>query len=150
MHPRIKGQVLGLESSPGDLFRDSPSEKSGDEEIVCENDNETGIGGDEVETEDRRKIPDPQLPHPEVVAAHNIDHTPYRSWCRWCVEGRGGAEQHRPRHRQHDIPVIGIDYFYLLHQYKGCSFPLSIYESMTINVQELVIRYEVMRIGIKL
>ena len=79
---------------------------------MCESGNEAGIGG-EVETEVRRKIPDPQLPHPDIIAEHNIDHTPYRSWCRWCVEGRGIGEQHRPRHSQHDIPVIGMDYFYL-------------------------------------
>ena len=67
MHPRIKGQVLGLESSPDDLFRDSPSEKSGDEEVACGSDEEAGFDGGEVETEDRRKIPDPQLPHPVPV-----------------------------------------------------------------------------------
>ena len=105
--------MLGLESSPDDLFRDSSSDKSGTEEVVQNGDEETGIDGGEIETEERKRVPDPQLPHPDVIAAHNIDHTPYRSWCRWCVEGRGIGEQHRPRHSQHDIPVIGIDYFYL-------------------------------------
>ena len=76
-------------------------------------DEDCGIDGGEVETEERRNVPDPQLPHPDIVAAHNLDHTPYRSWCRWCVGGRGIGEQHKPRHSQHDIPVIGIDYFYL-------------------------------------
>ena len=113
MHPRIKGQALGVESSPDDLFRGSSSERLGLEEVVQGNAGEAGIDGGEIKTEDRKKVPDPQLPHPDIVAAHNIDHTPCRSWCRWCVVGRGIGEQHRPRHSQHDIRVIGMDYFYL-------------------------------------
>ena len=113
MPPCIKGQALGVESSPDDLFRDSSSEKLGLEEIVQGSDGEGGVDGGEIETEDRKKIPNPQLPHPDIVAEHNIDHTPYRSWCRWCLEGRGVGEQHRPSQSQHDIPVIGMDYFYL-------------------------------------
>ena len=78
----MKGKVLGLESSPDDLFRDSSSDKSGTGEVVQEGGEEFGIDGGEIETEERKRVPDPQLPHPDVIAAHNIDHTPYRSWCR--------------------------------------------------------------------
>ena len=90
MQPCTKGQALGLTSSPGDLFRGSSGDRSGTEEVV-QGDGETGIDGGEVETEERKKVPDPQLPHPDIVAAHSIDHTPCGSWCRWCVGGRGWA-----------------------------------------------------------
>ena len=39
-------------------------------------DGEAGIDGGDVEADDRRKVPDPQLPHPDIVAARDIDHTP--------------------------------------------------------------------------
>ena len=77
----MKGQVLGLESSPDGMFRDSSSIKSGTGEVAQETGEEFGIDGSEVGTDERKQVPDPQLPHPDVVAAHNIDHTPYRSWC---------------------------------------------------------------------
>ena len=68
---------------------------------------------EEEETEDRHEIPDPKLPSPDVIAAHSIDHTPWRNWCRWCVEGRGVGEQHRQSHGQHNVPGVGMDYVYL-------------------------------------
>ena len=39
---------------------------------------------------------------------------PYRSWCGSCVEGRGLGEQ-RGRHagRVHEIPRVGVDYWYI-------------------------------------
>jgi hypothetical protein len=41
-----------------------------------------------------------------------MTHLPYRSWCRWCVLGRGRGLQHRARTGSL-IPIVGIDYFYL-------------------------------------
>ena len=99
------------------------------------------VDGSEDETEERVRIPDPQLPSPEAIAEHNIDHTPYRSWCRWCVEGRGVGEQHRARGSEHEIPIIGMDYFYLTaeglksHEEMGFSRDASGIESLEALVE---------------
>ena len=108
----ITSEALGLETSPEDSFGDLPGEQRVEEEVSGAN-VEANLGGGEVEAEERVRVPDPQLPHPDVVAEHNLDHTPYRSWCRWCVEGRGVGEQHRPKSGEHDVPVIGMDCFCL-------------------------------------
>ena len=60
-----------------------------------------------------KKFPGPRLPSPEEVAAHRIDHLPYRSWCKWCVTGRALGEQHKSREGVSTIPVIGMDYLFL-------------------------------------
>ena len=89
MRAPITSDALGLEISPisaEDLFGEPPSDDQKIEEEAAE---ESSPGGDDVEAEERIRVLNPQLPHPDVVAEHNIDHTPCRSWCRWCVEGRG-------------------------------------------------------------
>ena len=55
---------------------------------------------------------DPRLPSAEEVETHRCDHIPYRSWCKWCVMGRGRGEQHRQAEAP-TIPRVGIDYFYI-------------------------------------
>jgi hypothetical protein len=57
----------------------------------------------------------PTKPSAADVEEHNITHTPYRSWCDSCVEGRGLGEQ-RGRHtgRAHEIPRVGIDYWHII------------------------------------
>ena len=55
---------------------------------------------------------DPKLPTAEAVAAHDCTHLPYRSWCKWCVQGRGRGEQHRQGHEA-VIPQVGLDYFFI-------------------------------------
>ena len=40
---------------------------------------------------------------------------PYRSWCEYCVRGRGKESPHLSRHEQADdgIPVVQMDYAFL-------------------------------------
>ena len=57
-------------------------------------------------------IKDPGNPTQAEIDMHEIDHLPFRSWCRWCVLGRGRGLQHRAR-TEPVIPVIGLDYFFL-------------------------------------
>ena len=42
-----------------------------------------------------RKLQDPKLPSKAEVETHNLNHLPFRSWCRHCVRGRGEEEPHR-------------------------------------------------------
>ena len=66
------------------------------------------------EVEPLKIAPSPVRPSQADVAEHRVTHCPYRSWCDECVEGRGLGEQ-RGRHagRAHEIPLVGLDYFYI-------------------------------------
>ena len=51
-----------------------------------------------VEESCEPRIPhDPRRPTKEERRRHNIHHWPYRSWCKWCVVGRGISSPHRAR-----------------------------------------------------
>ena len=56
----------------------------------------------------------PVKPPAAQVEEHDVTHIPFRSWCDCCVERRGLGEQ-RGRHvgRAHEIPRVGIDYWYI-------------------------------------
>ena len=81
---------------------------------------ENGEEGDEViikddvdeEVEPVRIAPDPGKPTERQIEEHRITHLPFRSWCRWCILGRGRGLQHRARMGS-VIPIIGLDYFFL-------------------------------------
>ena len=48
-----------------------------------------------------------------MIAAHEVSHLPFRSWCSHCVRGRGKSFQHRRvQHDQDDEahPVVSLDY----------------------------------------
>ena len=40
-------------------------------------------------------------------------HIPFRDWCKFCIKGRGLEDQHRPSAEESNIPVIGLDYFFV-------------------------------------
>ena len=95
------------EEEVGDELHDGASitDLQGGDEIVIE---------DQQEVEPLRSASAPTRPSAAEVEEHRITHTPYRSWCDECRRGRGLGEQ-RGRHkgRDHDIPRIGIDYWYI-------------------------------------
>ena len=60
-----------------------------------------------------KPLPIPAKPTPEMIAAHEFSHLPFRSWCSHCVRGRGKSFQHRRvQHDQDDEarPVVSLDY----------------------------------------
>ena len=60
-----------------------------------------------------KPLPIPAKPTPEMIAAHEVSHLPFRSWCSHCVRGRGKSFQHRRvQHDQDDEahPVVSLDY----------------------------------------
>ena len=80
-------------------------EEDDEEDVVCE---ETG-GGD---FRFMRKLHNPKLPSKAGVEAHNLNHLPFRSWCRHCVRGRGQEESHRKaEERDGDgVPEVHLDF----------------------------------------
>ena len=67
---------------------------------------------DEQEVDPAKIAHNPRQPTELELEEHRVDHTPYRSWCKWCVMARGRGEPHcsAPGSR---APRIGIDYFYI-------------------------------------
>ncbi len=66
------------------------------------------------EAADLKTAPAPIMPPPAIVEEHRVTYIPYRSWCDECARGRGLGEQ-RGRHtgRAHEIPRVGVDYWYI-------------------------------------
>ena len=60
-----------------------------------------------------RGIPPPLEPSAADIAKHNINHFPYRSWCRHCLSGRRPNSQHRSsgpkraRNTHSFVPIMG-------------------------------------------
>ena len=83
-------------------------------------DDDQGAADDQVEIQPEQEAADlkiafaPTKPSAAEIEEHRVTHYPYRSWCDECREGRGLGE-HRGRHagRSHDIPRVGIDYWYI-------------------------------------
>ncbi|CAK9082159.1 unnamed protein product [Durusdinium trenchii] len=56
-----------------------------------------------------------ESPSPEVIAAHNLTHTPYASWCPACLSAKGRPDQHSgdaSHLAQRSMPYISFDLFY--------------------------------------
>ena len=70
----------------------------------------------EEETESQKVITTPCAPTPAQIEEHRIDHLPFRSWCRECVEGRGREAPHHPSKGERDISTISFDYFGITKQ----------------------------------
>ena len=66
----------------------------------------------EYDVEPINKASNPRLPSAADVEEHNRTHIPYRSWCKWCVEGRGRGDQHRSSPGS-SVPIVGADYFFM-------------------------------------
>ena len=75
----------------------------GEEEITIE---------EEQDDEPLKVARDPQLPSQEDVECHRCCHIPFRSWCRWCVMGRGRGDPHLSSAGS-NIPIVGLDYFFI-------------------------------------
>ena len=67
---------------------------------------------EDEEIERLKHLPDPGRPTGRQVEEHRKTHLPFRSWCKWCVLGRGRGLQHR-RGDGSIIPIIGMDYFFI-------------------------------------
>ncbi len=59
----------------------------------------------------------PQRVSQREMEEHRLTHTPFRSWCRWCVMARARNAQHRSKAADGDegckVPRISMDYFFM-------------------------------------
>ena len=74
-------------------------------------DNEVSVDGNGEEAEPVRHVADPGAPSKKQVDEHRETHIPFRSWCKWCVLGRGRGTQHRKACTS-TVPIVGVDGFF--------------------------------------
>ena len=72
---------------------------------------EADVTVDVEDVQPLQKLITPELPSREEIEAHRIDHWPYRSWCRECVEGFGRERDHG--HGKQKIAMISMDYAFV-------------------------------------
>ena len=75
---------------------------------------EISIEDEEAEEEPAKFQRCPGDPTEKELEQHRTTHLPYRSWCRFCVMGRGCGRHHKHTGRKSSIPRIGLDYFYII------------------------------------
>ena len=66
-----------------------------------------------VEARTPWRVREPGDPTPEERAQHELTHLPFRSWCRFCVMGRGRQEGHFRQSKKEssdNMPEISLDY----------------------------------------
>ena len=69
---------------------------------------------EETEAASLRPLKSPAAPTQREIEEHEISHCPYRSWCRFCVMGRGKADPHQ-RHKDEEsaVAIISCDYCFM-------------------------------------
>ena len=56
----------------------------------------------------------PHEPTNEEIEDHNINHLPYRNWCRKCVDGRGKNHPHKGCDQEsRTVPTCHVDYWFM-------------------------------------
>ena len=82
-------------------------------EDAAEDEGEITIRDEEAQDAEPFKVArGPKLPPEDDVECHRCSHIPFRSWCRWCVMGRGRGDPHLASAGS-SIPIVGLDYFYI-------------------------------------
>ena len=76
------------------MCADFEDEVQGEEEIQVKDDVDSESACGDCEVENIKPMKDPGNPTLEQPEEHRAPHLPYRSWCRWCVLGRGRGRRH--------------------------------------------------------
>jgi hypothetical protein len=82
-------------------------------EDAAEGEDEITIQDEEEQDAEPLKVArDPKLPSEDDVECHRCSHIPFRSWCRWCVMGRGRSDPHIVPSGS-AIPIVVLYYFFI-------------------------------------
>ena len=97
-----------------DMERDGIFPATGDADQTEEDEEEETELPEGAQESPRVRIgPTPARPSEAEVEDHRLTHWPYRSWCDECALGRGLGEQRAGSSGSSDIPVVGIDFWYV-------------------------------------
>jgi len=102
------------EAEENDEDRKKEDDKNGLSHDMATEDEEATEEGEEGRKAVGAKIP--QKVSNEERQAHELTHTPYRAWCRYCVRGRGKNRAHKKSaidKSEIEVPRVAIDYFYM-------------------------------------
>ena len=74
----------------------------------------------EVEEEEEGRQPVMKKAPPRVSKAereaHERTHTPFRTWCKYCMRGRGQNQHHRTNKEEEEtgkVPRVSLDYMFM-------------------------------------
>ena len=120
------------------------------EEENLEGEEQSRSRGEGAEDEDfdgqpsapRRVLPDPGQPTARQVDEHRIDHWPYRSWCKHCVEGRCTGEHHRGVPEERKSPKLCFDYLFFTKN-KRMALKRDLLENEEIDMKVIVAKEDV-------
>ena len=84
---------------------------------------------EEVEVEggsrEMKKMNDPKQPSKEEFEEHTKTHSPFRSWCRHCVRGRGKEMAHYKAEETSGFHEIHLDFFFMGREHEpGKTVPI--------------------------
>lgn len=86
----------------------------GAEDMVCDESGSQHARVEEQEGRVVRPVPAPSEPSRAEREAHEVSHWPYRSWCPYCVMGRGRDKAHRRRDGSEPRrPQVVADYCFM-------------------------------------
>jgi hypothetical protein len=86
-----------------------------------EEDNDEAISLEEEEGIEAKVGKSEKAPTKEEVAAHMVNHIPFRSWCSHCVKGKAHGNPHRRKKamdREFREPIVSVDYMFM-HDNQG-------------------------------
>ena len=93
-------------------IHDMSTVNSNDVTFTFDESYDNSIVYDDVEDPKLSKVP--TAPSQQEIEDHNVNHLPFRSWCKHCVRGRSKAHPHRVNDgRISDVPVVSIDYMFV-------------------------------------
>jgi hypothetical protein len=113
--PRSEGEQAALSEdqlAPAEAQAEDGEPAGGGERLIATED----IPGDATGDAGVQKIKvahDPQKPSAREVEEHRVTHYPFCRWCRECLLGKALGEHHRSSSQVRDIPIIGMDYFFI-------------------------------------
>ena len=55
----------------------------------------------------------PSTPSKDDEEQHSSDHCPFRSWCKFCIMGRGAGQPNFVVMEESKVLVVGLDYFFI-------------------------------------
>ena len=86
--------------------------ESSDTTVTFDDNYDSSIVYDDVEAPKLTNVP--VAPTQQEIEDHNVNHLPFRSWCKHCVRGRSKAHAHRSNEsRISDVPIVSIDYMFM-------------------------------------
>ena len=96
------------------------SQEAAEEDFTCGVCNEwewgRAIDGEGEEGREPKGLSAPARVSAKEREMHELTHTPFRNWCKYCMRGRSIKKAHRRQKDEEEeskIPRISMDYFYM-------------------------------------